>query len=480
MPKGASVPETPNTAAAERAAGEVADGLPQPARRLAILAICVGVAMAVLDGAIANIALPTIALDLRATPAASIWVVNAYQIAVTVALLPMAALGDIYGHRRVFTWGLVVFTAASLACALAGSLPALVAARVVQGLGAAGISGVNTALLRFAVPRAQLGAGMGKLTLTVAASAALGPTVAAAILSASSWPYLFAVNVPFGVVGVLVGLRCLPQTPRSGHRFDGPSAALNALAFGLLFLGLDGLGEGGGGRLVAGVEVAAGLVAGAVLVHRQFGLAVPLLPVDLLRRPVFALSVATSVCSYAAQTLAYLALPFLFQYAEGLSQVEVGALMTPWPLVVVVVAPLAGRLSDRYEAGLLGGIGLAALAAGMVLLLLLPERAAHADIAWRMAVCGAGFGLFQTPNNRAILAAAPRERSGAGSGMLATARLLGQTGGAALVALIFGWFAHLDGGVGAGARAAIGVGAGLAAVATVVSLTRLRAGRVRS
>lgn len=473
------MPDTPDTTPKIAAAGEVADGLPQPARRLAILAICVGVAMAVLDGAIANIALPTIALDLRATPAASIWVVNAYQIAVTVALLPMASLGDIHGHRRVFTWGLVVFTAASLACALAGSLPALVAARVVQGLGAAGIAGVNTALLRFAVPRARLGAGMGTLTLTVAASAALGPTVAAAILSAASWPYLFAVNVPFGVVGVLVGLRCLPHTPRSGHRFDWPSAALNALAFGLLFLGLDGLGEGGN-RLVAGAEVAAGLVAGAVLVHRQFGLAVPLLPVDLLRRPVFALSVATSVCSYAAQTLAYLALPFLFQYAEGLSQVEVGALMTPWPLVVVVVAPLAGRLSDRYEAGLLGGIGLAALAAGMVLLLLLPERAAHADIAWRMAVCGAGFGLFQTPNNRAILAAAPRERSGAGSGMLATARLLGQTGGAALVALIFGVFAHSGGGVGAGARAAIGVGAGLAAAATVVSLARLRTGRARS
>jgi MFS transporter, DHA2 family, multidrug resistance protein len=454
-------------------AREAADGLPQPARRLAILAICIGVAMAVLDGAIANIALPTIALDLHTTPAASVWVVNAYQVAVTAALLPFASLGDIYGHRRVFTGGLVVFTAASLACALSGSLPALVGARVLQGLGAAGIASVNTALLRFAVPREQLGIGMGKVTLTVAASAALGPTVAAAILSVAAWPYLFAVNVPFGITGVVIGLRYLPATPRSGNRFDWASALLNAVTFGLLFLGLDGFSEGGS-RLVAGAEIGLALAAGTVLTRRQSAVAAPLLPIDLLRRPVFALSIVTSIGSYAAQTLAYVALPFLFQYAEGLSQVEVGVLMTPWPLIVVVVAPLAGRLSDRYSAGLLGGIGLAVLASGLLLLLVTPERAAHADIAWRMAVCGVGFGLFQTPNNRAILSSAPRERSGAGSGMLATARLLGQTSGAALVALIFGLATNAAGGIGMGARTAIGVGAGFAAVSALISVARLR------
>jgi MFS transporter, DHA2 family, multidrug resistance protein len=391
----------------------------------------------VLDSAIANVALPTIAIDVHASPADSIWVVNAYQLAITISLLPFASLGDIYGYRRVYQTGLAVFTIASLGCALSDSLTTLTIARVIQGFGAAGIMSVNGALVRFIYPRSLLGRGIGINALVVAVSSAVGPTVASGILAVASWPWLFAVNVPIGALALIIGARSLPPNRRGAHRFDMTSALMSAATFGLLIVGIGGLGHGERGGLVA-LEFAAGIAAGALLIRRQLSLASPLLPVDLLRIPIFGLSVATSICSFMAQALAFVSLPFYFQDVLGHSQVATGLLMTPWPVMVAVIAPVSGRIADRYSAGLLGGVGLGALALGLALLAILPASPSGLDVAWRMAICGFGFGLFQTPNNRAMIGAAPRERSGGASGMLSTARLLGQTFGAALVALIFG------------------------------------------
>ncbi len=414
-----------------------ADGLQIPQRYWAILTVALGLVMAVLDGAIANVALPTIARDLHASPASSIWVVNAYQLAVTVSLLPLAALGDILGYRRVYQGGLIVFTVASLLCARSDSLTTLALARVAQGFGASGVMSVNTALIRFIYPRRLLGTAMGVNALIVAVSSAVGPTVASGILSVAPWQWLFYINAPIGLLALLLGLWALPATKLASHTFDIWSALLNAFALGALVVAVDGLGQGET-RWIIGAETGFAVLAGWLLVKRQLSRASPLLPVDLLRIPIFALSIATSICSFAAQTLAYVSLPFFLQDALGRSQVETGLLMTPWPLTVAVVAPIAGRLSDRYSAGLLGGIGLLAMAAGLVLLALLPAHPSEVDIAWRMVLCGFGFGLFQTPNNRAMIGATPPQRSGAGGGMLSTARLLGQTLGAALVAVVFG------------------------------------------
>ena len=415
------------------------DGVPTPQRYWAILAIALGLTLAVLDGAIANVALPTIARDVNASPAASIWVVNAYQLAVTISLLPLASLGDIFGYRRVYQWGLVVFTLASLGCALSDSLVTLTVARVVQGFGAAGIMSVNGALIRFIYPRRWLGRGVGINATIGSIASAIGPTVAAGILSVAPWPWLFAVNVPIGAIAIPLAWRVLPYTPRSGVRFDAGSACWSALTFGLLISAVAGVGHGES-LSNAGAELCAAMVFGFVLVTRQLSQSAPMLPVDLLRIPLFALSVATSICAFLAQSMAMVSLPFLFQDSLGRSQVETGLLMTPWPLAVAVIAPFTGRLSDRYPAGLLGGAGLAVMAAGLALLGLLPAHATPFDIGWRMLICGIGFGFFNTPNNRAIITAAPPSRAGGASGMQATSRLLGQTMGAALVALMFGLF----------------------------------------
>ena len=416
------------------------DGIPVPQRYFAVFTIALAVSLAVIDGAIANIALPSIARDLHASPSASIWVINAYQLIATISLLPLASLGEIIGYRRVYITGLVVFTLASLACALSGSLLMLTLARVLQGLGAAGIMSVNSALTRFVYPRAMLGRGMGINALVAATSAAIGPTVAAGLLAIGPWPWLFAINVPLGVLAFLAALRALPATPRATHRFDTASAGLNAVMMASLIFSLEGLAHGEPGVLIA-AEFAAAVIAGVLLVQRQLNRTAPLLPIDLLRIPLFRLSIITSVCSFMAQMLAFTALPFYIEGALGRTAVQTGLLMTPWPLATVIAAPIAGRLSDRYSAGLLGGIGLGVFAVGLAALAALPLHAQPADIVWRMAVCGIGFGLFQSTNNRAIVASAPPRRAGGASGSLGTARLLGQTVGATLVALVFNAFA---------------------------------------
>lgn len=412
------------------------DGQPLPQRYWAIATIALGVTMAVMDSAIANVALPTIAKDLHTDAAASIWIVNGYQLAIMISLLPLAALGEIVGHRRIYLAGMVLFTLASFACAFSGTFLELALARVVQGFGAAGIMAVNTAVLRYIYPHRLLGRGIGINALVVAVSAAAGPTIAAAILSLGKWPWLFAVNVPIGVVAVTIGRFALPHNPLSKRPFDWPSALLSAGTFGLLIAGIDALGHGE--NIVWFIGEAAGVVVLAwLLVRRELSMAAPLLPLDLLRIPIFSLSVATSICSFIAQMLALVSLPFLFQNKLGFTAVGTGLLMTPWAIAIAFAAPVAGRLADRYPPGILCTIGLIVFAGGLYALAFLPPQPGVIGIVWRMVVTGIGFGLFQSPNNRAMLSAAPRERSGGASGMLGSARLLGQTTGAALVALLF-------------------------------------------
>jgi MFS transporter, DHA2 family, multidrug resistance protein len=428
-----------NREAASPAAEYHDDGLPVPRRYWSAAAIWLALSMAVLDGAIANVALPTIAGDLGASPATSVWIVNAYQLTITILLLPLAALGDRLGYRRIYIPGLAIFTLGSLGCALAHSLGSLIAARAFQGIGAACIMSMNAALVRATYPTKMLGRGIGYNALVLSMSAAAGPTLAALILSVGKWPWLFLINLPIGIAAVIVGIRSLPATEGHGHPFDWVAAGLSGAMMGCTVFGAETFARDSGAASIA--LIAAGIGAGVWLVKREWGDPAPLFPVDLLRIRIFGMSIATSTVSFAAQMLAYVTLPFLFQSVMGRSAFETGLLMTPWPLALGVVAPIAGRLADKVRAGLIGGIGLAIFAAGLFALSRMGAHPSTIDIAWRMAVCGIGFGLFQSPNNRTIVGSAPRHRSGAAGGMLATARLLGQTTGAVVVGAAF----HLSG-----------------------------------
>jgi DHA2 family multidrug resistance protein-like MFS transporter len=446
------------------------DGLPPAQLRWAAFAILLGTFMGVLDGSIANVALPAIAADLHSQAAHTVWVVTAYQLAMAVATLPLAALGERIGYKRVFVAGLVLFTAASVLCAAAPNLPLLIAARVLQGLGGACVATIVPALLRTVYPSRQVGRGVSYLALTVALAAALGPTVASGILSVAHWRWLFGVNLPIGLVGVALAARVVPGREGVDRPFDVVGSILNAIALALLVIGVGSLGDAQGAG-VGATEIAAAVVAGILLIHHQRGRQAPLVPLDLLRIPMLRLSAGTSMCSYTAQTMAMLALPFLLVSEMGRTAPVTGLLMTPWPAVIVVVAPLSGRLSDRYRADVVGAVGLAVFSAGLAVLAMLPAHASNADVVWRVALCGIGFGLFQTPNNRLMLTCAPKERSGAAGGLMTMARMIGMTMGAALATIMLD-LEGTRGGWTALVVAAVAAGAGFA-----VSLARLRGGK---
>ncbi|MGE0713839.1 MAG: MFS transporter [Alphaproteobacteria bacterium] len=449
---------------------DAADGLPPRQRRWAVLSLAVSISIIVIDMSLANVALPTIARDLGVDSSSAIWVVNAYQMAVTVSLLPLSALGDVVGYRRIYLTGLVVFAVGAIVSASADGLAMLVAARLAQGFGGGAIMSVNAALVRYVYPRSHLGRGIGLNSLIVATASATGPTLSSLVLSVASWPWLFAIGVPAGTLAFLLARRSIPPMTGSGHPFDLPSAALSVITIGLAVGAMDGLAHGE--RLLAGVAAAAAIGCGWTFVRRQRGLAAPVLAVDLFRRPAFSLSAATAILCYSAQALGMVSLPFLLVEGAGRTQVEAGFLMTAWPIAVAAVAPISGRLADSWPVGVLAGIGLAAMTSGLLALALMPASPAAPDIIWRMALCGLGFGFFQAPNNRALLTSVPRERSGAAGGVLSVSRLMGQTTGAALVAVVLGLAAARPGD-GHGAVGALLLGSAIAAVGMVVSLARL-------
>jgi MFS transporter, DHA2 family, multidrug resistance protein len=374
------------------------NGLPKRERLQALVAISVALAMATLDTAITNTALPTIAGDIGSDGASAIWIINAYQLVMVATLLPLASLGEIVGHRRVHIAGSLLFTAASLACGLSWSLPTLVAARVLQGLGAAAIISVNTALIRFVYPARMLGRGVGLNALVAGLAFTAGPTVASAILSITTWHWLFLINVPAGLIAIGLSLRTLPDTGRASHGFDSIAALLCA---GLFALVMAAVADRSGWPVIAAEWVTA-IACGYALLRREAGRSAPILAVDLFRRPAFSLSALTSICTFATQGLAFVSLPFLLQDMMGYSAVETGFLMTPWSAVVAVMAPIAGRLSDRYSPGLLGGGGLLVLCGGMASLALLPQNSGVMEIMWAPGALWRGFRILPIPKSESI------------------------------------------------------------------------------
>lgn len=442
-------------------------------RFLAVATITIGLSMSVLANSMTNLALPYIAHDLGITAESSIWIVNASQIALMVCLLPIAALADIVGYRHVYRAGLALFCIASLGCALAPSLPWLIAARAFQGLGGAAIMSVQPALVRAIYPRNMLGRGLGFNTTVVATSLAAGPSIGSVLLILWSWPLLFAIYIPLGIVSFFLGERYLPHTTHVHRPFDILSAILSGFTFGLLIFGIDGIAHNHHPWMIA-AELGGAAVLGVLFVLRQTRLADPMMPVDIFKRPVFALSISSGSCTFTAQGLAFVSLPFFFHTVLGRSTTDTGLLLTAWPLALAAIAPIAGRLADRHHAGFLGAIGLSCMTLGLVLTALLPDDPSTPNIMWRLVLCGAGFGIFASPNNRLMMNAVPRERSGSAGGIIATARTLGQTMGAALVALIFGLFDFSGGGAAAAAKAALWLSAGFAATALLIGSMRMR------
>jgi DHA2 family multidrug resistance protein-like MFS transporter len=428
----------------------------------AIAAVLAATVLVVLDASIVNVALPTLSRALHVTPAGSVLIMTAYQLALVMALLPCAALGESLGFRRVFIVGVALFTAASALCAVAPSLPWLVAARFAQGLGGAAAMALGVALLRQVVPANSLGAAIGWNATAVALAAAAGPSIGALILSGPGWPWLFAVNLPVGAAALLAG-RALPRVAGSGRPLDLVSVALNATVFAGLVMGADLLPRHPEMSMALFPAAALALL---LLIRRETPRAAPLIPLDLLRGDAFRISVIASVCCFTGQTAALLALPFLLQHEFDQTALMTGLFMTPWPLAVALAAQVAGWLSDRVPTAWLCVLGGGLMALGLAGAASCSAALGPTALIPFIILCGLGFGLFQTPNNRNMFLAAPAERSGAAGGLQGTARLTGQTAGAVLMTLIFTVLPL------AAPRLGLGFAAAFALAASLVSVLR--------
>ena len=439
---------------------------------LAVIAVLAAIMMGVLDGTVMNVALPTLSHEFGVTPSDSIWVVNAYQLVVTMMLLGFAAIGDVFGYKRVFLFGVCVFVTASALCAISSSFEMMVAARVLQGIGGACTMSINTALLRIIFPPNRLGRVMAANAVIVAVTAASGPALGGAILAVGHWSWIFLMNIPLGLAALFIGWKLLPHNPPSDivHKLDGQSVVLNAVFFGLLIYTIEQLAHDGFSTLLV-LQAIVAIIVGVTYIRRQLQIPMPILPVDLFRIPIFSLSIGCSIACFTAQMLALVSLPFFMQHSLGLSVAQTGLLMTPWPLATTLTAPLAGRLIERIHPGILGAVGMGIFASGLCLLAISDHDAEQWGLAWRMAICGIGIGLFQTPNNVTITTSAPISRSGGASGMLGTARVLGQTLGTALVAVLF----HLMGNQGGGGEEmCLWLALGLALVSGGLSSFRIK------
>lgn len=448
------------------------DSLPIPGLQgwrltLAVAAISLGTMLTVIDGAIATVALPTISRDLNVDNSSAVLVVTVYQLVLVMALLPFSALGDRIGLKRLYQGGQFVFTIATILCFFAHSLGFLLVVRALQAAGAAAALSVMAAMIRVVYPAQHLGRGLGLNSVMASVSAAIAPTAGGLILAIAPWPWVFAMAAPLGILSLAVGRWALPDVPpRRTGPYNLAGAMLNIATFGLIISGLEALVHGGS-PVVSGAIVVIGILFGVILVIHERREPAPILPVDLLARPVLALSVSGAFLAFGASQMVLLSLPFRLQHGYGLLPSEVGAMIAPWPLAMMIMAPIAGMLSDRFPAGLLGAVGMGVAAIGLVLLAFLPVHPTYVSVALRMAICGFGFGLFLAPNARLIVGSAPRERAASAGGLVSTTRLVGQTlgatGVAALLAMGF-----------ATTKVPPLVAAGLAVIAGLFSVARLR------
>lgn len=453
-------------------------GLPAPQRHWAVLVILLGLGLAVLDGSVVTLALPTIAAELGIAESATIWLISANQLALLCLLLPVASLGYQIGYKRMYLIGVAAFALSAVLCVLAQDLWTLILGRALQGAFSATLMTSTTVLMRRTYPFSLLGQGIAMNALVVGTASVAGPSVAALLLSLLSWHWLFGISIPFGALVVWLGLRHLPPDPvgEQHDRVNWLDVVLNISTFGLFFWGFKLLAEevASGGLAAQWLQPAMlmllGALVGYVYVQRQRRQAEPILPLDLLRIRLFSLSVGSSVSAFAAQMISLITLPFLLLVILQRSTLQTGLLISVWPLASVLTAPVAGRLIGTFSSARLGLAGMLLLALGQLLLALMPADVSPADMAWRLAICGVGFALFQSPNNHTIITSAPASRSGAAGGMLSGARLTGQSLGAALAAGIFALFPPTVS--GSGPQWCFAVATGFAVAAALLSNAR--------
>jgi EmrB/QacA subfamily drug resistance transporter len=400
---------------------------------LILSSVSLGSLMATLDGSIVNIALPAIQNEFRVDLTTVEWVVVAYLLVVGSLLLPFGRLGEVLTFKRVYLVGFAVFTLASILCGSSPNMSALVAFRVVQGVGAAMIMAMGPAIVARTFPATERGRALGLNAVSVSIGLSLGPALGGILTQVATWRAIFLINAPIGLLAILWAARVLPaETPGKGQAFDVRGAALSGVALFALLLALsDGQEWGWTSPAIVGLIVAF-IVLGAAFVAAERRSMQPMIDLALFRIRPFSAGLVSVVVAFAGLFTATFLLPFLLQQGRGFSPIEAGLLLTPVPLTMALVAPLSGAASDRFGPRILASAGMAVMAVGFLSLTQLPVDFSLPDLVWRLVLLGLGQGMFMSPNSSAVLGSVPRPRVGTASGTLAQMRVNGQALGIAL------------------------------------------------
>ena len=401
-------------------------------------AVGMGVFLATIDGSIVNVSLPTMVSSFRTDFALVQWVVLAYLLTVTTLMLGIGRLADIYGKKTIYTTGFIVFTIGSVLCGLSPTINLLIGSRVVQAVGAAMIMALGMAIVTEAFPSSERGRALGITGTIVSIGITLGPTLGGFIIQNLSWHWIFFVNLPIGIIGTFMVTRFVPSfKPPGGQRFDYLGALTLCVSLLSLLVALT-LGQRNGFEdpivlMLIGLFV----ILLGTFIFIELRMEQPMIDLRLFRNSLFSVSLTSGFIIFICLSGSLILMPFYIQNVLGYDVQQAGLLMATVPVVLGVIAPISGSLSDRFGSRPITVAGLVVLTIGFLAVSSLDAETTTWGYILRFLPIGLGMGIFQSPNNSAIMGAAPRDRLGIASGMLAVTRTLGQTTGIATLGALW-------------------------------------------
>jgi EmrB/QacA subfamily drug resistance transporter len=404
----------------------------------AMLGIGLGMLMSTLDSSIVNVSLPTLVDELDTTFAIVQWVVLSYLLVIACLILSVARLGDMLGKNRVYNVGLVLFTIGSLLCGLSPGVGWLIGFRAFQGCGAVMMTSLGAAILTEVFPSSERGRALGISGGIVSVGIALGPAIGGLLIGAVGWRSVFLVNVPLGIFAAVIVYKVVPPSIRGepGQRFDLAGALIMFVALGAYALAMTiGQETGFVQPLILGL-LAVGLIGVVAFVLVERRVSDPMIAPEMFNNILFGVNLVMGFLVFIMIGGQFV-IPFFLELVEGYNTIQVGLMMMVFPVMMGLFAPISGALSDRFGSRVISLIGLVAVVIGCLLLSTLHAGVGVWGYVWRMAPLGIGMGMFNSPNNSAIMGTAPRERLGVASGLMALSRILGQTSGLPLAGVVF-------------------------------------------
>jgi len=401
--------------------------------------IGVGTFMSALDGSVVNTLLPILSHALNTSVAGIEWVTTVYLLVISALLLSVGRAGDLFGHKRIYLSGFVLFVIGSALCGTARSSAMLISFRVIQALGAAMLMGTGPAILTGSFPANERGKALGALGTFTYLGLTAGPSLGGWLATAFSWRAVFYINVPIGIVAILLGLRTVPEdrVARETESFDFVGASLFTLGLTALLVALNqGHAWGWGSAAILGLIAASVVLLGAFIRFERRRKS-PMLDLSLFGNRVFSASSVSALLNYACVYALLFVLPFLLIQGRGLDAQHAGLVLTAQPVVMAVVAPFSGSISDRIGTRWPAIIGMLTLVIGLLLVAFFVGHGSLWSIAAGLAVVGFGIGTFVSPNNSALMGSAPRNRQGIASGVLATSRNVGMVLGVGIAGAVF-------------------------------------------